>query len=124
MADALEAQDEKRRFTYKDYKEWELAQGERFELIYGEAYAMAAPSAYHQTILAELIVQFGGYLRGKPCKVYPAPFDVRLFYEEDDGDDTVVQPDLSVVCDPQKQGKEGCRGAPDLEIDLEPVFAE
>jgi Uma2 family endonuclease len=118
MADALEAQDEKRRFTYRDYKEWELARGERFELIYGEAYAMAAPSAYHQTILAELIVQFGGYLRGKPCKLYPAPFDVRLFYEEDEGDDTVVQPDLSVVCDPQKRGKEGCRGAPDLVIEI------
>jgi Uma2 family endonuclease len=118
MADALETQDEKRRFTYRDYKEWELAQGERFELIYGEAYAMAAPNAYHQTILIELGRQFANYLLGKPCKVYPAPFDVRLFYEEDEGDDTVVQPDLSVVCDPQKQGKEGCRGAPDLVIEI------
>jgi Uma2 family endonuclease len=118
MADALEIPDGKKHFTYREYKDWELAQGERYELIYGEAYAMAAPNAYHQTILAELCRQFANYLLGKPCKVYPAPFDVRLFYREDEGDDTVVQPDLSVVCDPAKQGKEGCRGAPDLVIEI------
>jgi Uma2 family endonuclease len=120
MADALEAPEEKKLFTYADYKEWELAQGqgERYELIYGEAYAMAAPNAYHQTILTELIVQFVQYFRGKPCKVYPAPFDVRLFYDEDESDDTVVQPDLSVVCDEEKRGKEGCHGAPDLVVEI------
>jgi Uma2 family endonuclease len=50
--------------------------------------------------------------------VYPAPFDVRLFYEEDDSDDTVVQPDISVICDKKKLGHEGCRGAPDLVIEI------
>ena len=105
-------------FTYADYKEWELAEGERFELIYGEAYAMAGPNARHQEILTELLGQFHTFLRGKPCKVYPAPYDVRLFYEEDDSDDTVVQPDISVICDEQKRGPEGCRGAPDLVIEI------
>jgi len=71
---------EKRRFTYADYKEWELAEGERYEVIYGDAYAMAAPNTRHQEILTQLLGQFYVYLRGKPCKVYPAPFDVRLFY--------------------------------------------
>jgi Uma2 family endonuclease len=117
MSDAL-LSDDKRRFTYADYKAWELAPRERFELIYGEPYAMAAPNAYHQTILAELTVEFGAYLRGKPCKVYPGPFDVRLFYEEDESDDTVVQPDLTVICDKERRGPEGGRGAPDLAVEI------
>jgi Uma2 family endonuclease len=109
---------EEQPFTYADYKAWELAPGERFEIIYGEAYAMSAPNAYHQTILGELFLQIGGYLRGKPCKAFLAPYDVRLFYEEDEGDDTVVQPDLTVVCDAAKRGSEGCRGAPDLVVEI------
>jgi len=109
---------EERSFTYADYKDWELKEGERFELIYGEAYAMAAPNARHQEILGELYSQFHAYLRGKPCKVYPAPYDVRLFYEADESDDTVVQPDIAVVCDGKKRGYEGCRGAPDLVIEI------
>jgi Uma2 family endonuclease len=105
-------------FTYADYKAWELAEGERFELIYGVAYAMAAPNAYHQTISGEIFRQIANYLYGKPCKAYPAPFDVRLFYARGESDDTVVQPDVSVVCDEKKRGPEGCRGAPDLAVEI------
>ncbi|MDR3172301.1 MAG: Uma2 family endonuclease, partial [Treponema sp.] len=47
-----------------------------------------------------------------------APLDVRLFYEEDESDDTVVQPDLTVICDKKKRGEEGCRGAPDLVVEV------
>jgi Uma2 family endonuclease len=109
---------EGRRFTYADYKNWELAQGERYELISGEACAMSAPSAYHQLILGELFRQFANYLTGKSCKVYPAPYEVRLFYQEDEQDDTVVQPDIAIVCDKNKRGKEGCRGAPDFVAEI------
>jgi Uma2 family endonuclease len=109
---------EERRFTYADYKAWELDEGERFELIGGKAYAMAAPNDFHQGILVELVLQIAGYLRGKPCKVRPAPYDVRLFYAEDESDDTVVQPDISVICDEGKRGAEGCRGAPDLVVEI------
>ena len=105
-------------YTYADYKRWELAEGERFEVIYGEAYAMSAPNSRHQEILMSISGQFYNYLRGKPCKVYPAPYDVRLFYREDERDDTVVQPDISVICDEKKRGNEGCRGAPDLVIEI------
>jgi Uma2 family endonuclease len=101
-----------------DYKSWESAPGERYELIYGETYAMAAPGLYHQAILAELTAQFVTYLRGKPCKAYPAPLDVRLFYKENETDDTVVQPDLSIICDEKKRAPEGCRGAPDMVIEI------
>jgi Uma2 family endonuclease len=116
MSDALVKED--KQWTYKDYREWELKEGERYELIDGAAYAMAGPNAYHQSILTELLRQFANYLSGKPCKVYPAPYDVRLFYEEDESDDTVVQPDISVVCDEKKRGSEGCRGAPDFVAEI------
>ena len=109
---------EERLFSYFDYKNWELKEGERWELIYGEAFAMSAPGARHQEILGGLFNQFYTFLRGKPCKVYPAPYDVRLFYEEDESDDTVVQPDIVVICDQKKRGHEGCRGAPDLVVEI------
>ncbi|MDR2701455.1 MAG: Uma2 family endonuclease [Spirochaetaceae bacterium] len=115
---ALPQEQEEHFFTYADYKEWELDEGERFELINGEAYAMSGPNTRHQEILMALSSQFYNYLQGKPCKVYPAPFDVRLFYEEDESDDTVVQPDITVICDEKKRGYEGCRGAPDLVIEI------
>ena len=105
-------------YTYADYKEWELDEGERFELLNGEAYAMSAPNTKHQAILMELSSQFHLFLRGKPCKVFPAPFDVRLFYKENESDDTVVQPDIVVICDKTKLGPEGCRGAPDLVVEI------
>ena len=104
--------------TYADYKDWELKPGERYEIIYGKTSAMPAPNTFHQSILMELLKQIAVFLTGKKCRVYPAPFDVRLFYEEDESDDTVVQPDISVICDREKLGKEGCRGAPDLVVEI------
>jgi Uma2 family endonuclease len=56
MADALEYEEESL-FTYADYRSWELKEGERYELIYGIAYAMAAPNDYHQSISGELFRQ-------------------------------------------------------------------
>jgi len=117
MADALEKYPD-RKWTYADYKAWELKPRERYEIIYGEAYAMSAPNTAHQAMLMELSRQFANFLVGKPCKVYPAAFDVRLFYKEDESDDTVVQPDITVICDEKKIGKEGCRGAPDLVVEI------
>jgi Uma2 family endonuclease len=118
MADALEKNPDNRKWTYADYKAWELKPRERYEIIYGEAYAMSAPNTAHQGTLTELVKQFAVFLTGKPCKVYPAPFDVRLFYEEDESDDTVVQPDITVICDKEKRGHEGCRGAPDFVAEI------
>ncbi|MDR1587358.1 MAG: hypothetical protein LBS57_07885 [Treponema sp.] len=76
MANLAHEEAENRKFTCADYKSRELKKGERFELIYGEAYAMAAP------------------------------FDLRRFYEADESDDTMVKPDPVVVCDPEKLGPE------------------
>jgi Uma2 family endonuclease len=118
MSDAAKIFEENRSYTYTDYKAWELKEGERYELIEGEAYAMAAPNDQHQAISGELFRQIANYLHGKPCKVRSAPYDVRLFYEEDESDDTVVQPDISVICGAEKLGPEGCRGTPDLVIEI------
>ena len=112
------AYNEDRKYTYADYKAWELKPGERFELIYGVAYAMSAPNLTHQQILMTLSGEFYLFLKGKPCRVIASPFDVRLFYEDDESDDTVVQPDLVVICDRKKLGEEGCRGAPDLAVEI------
>ena len=109
---------EERFFTYADYKEWELDEGERYEVIRGEAYAMSSPSERHQAVLTQLLGQIFVFLQGKPCRVYPAPFDVRLFYQEDESDDTVVQPDIIVICDEEKRGSESCRGAPDMVVEI------
>ncbi|MDR0449844.1 MAG: Uma2 family endonuclease [Treponema sp.] len=118
MADTAYKEAENRKFTYADYKSWELKKGERFELIYGEAYAMAAPNTVHQRLATQLTGEFYVFFKGKACEVFTAPFDVRLFYEAGESDDTVVQPDLLVVCDPEKLGPEGCRGAPDLALEI------
>ena len=105
-------------WTYRDYKDWELKPGERREIINGVAYAMPAPNTEHKRISTFLSGKFISFLKGKIYQLFAAPFDVRLFYKEDESDNTVVKPDLIVVCDPEKLGKEGCRGAPDLVIEI------
>ena len=119
---ALRKEEAERRFTYADYKEWELKEGERYELIDGEAFAMAGSNAGHRTIAGEMFGQLRDYLRGKLCRAFSAPFDVRLFHAENDRDDTVVQPDIMVVCDKGKIGYEGIRGAPDFVVGIRTLF--
>ncbi|MDR1374323.1 MAG: Uma2 family endonuclease [Treponema sp.] len=107
---------EKSLYTYADYLDWD--EGERYEIVDGEAYMMAAPSRIHQEISMALSTMLYNYLEGKPCKVYAAPFSVRLFPAEDGSDDTVVEPDITVVCDPSKLDDRGCGGAPDFIIEI------
>ena len=103
------------RYTYADYCEW--PEDERWELINGFAYALATPTMAHQSALIEIGRQLGNFLLGKPCKVFVAPFSVRL--NADEGDDTVVEPDILVVCDEKKlaDGK-GVVGAPDFIVEI------
>lgn len=85
------------------------------------------PSLLHQRIVVELSYQIRGQLEGKACEVLVAPLDVRLpIGEESDEDtDTIVQPDVLIVCDKKKLDERGVRGAPNwlLEI-LSPKTAE
>ena len=106
---------EEQRYTYADYCTWD--DSGRWELIDGVPYAMSpAPAWEHQGILTELLYKLRSFLEGKPCKVFAAPFDVRL--NTDGYDDTVVQPDLVVVCDKSKLSSTGCSGAPDMVIEI------
>ena len=93
---------ENARRTFADVLAWD--ENERAEIIDGQVFMMAPPSRVHQEISGELFRQLANFLDGKKCRVYAAPFAVRLF--ERDGDspesvDTVVEPDISVVCDSQ-----------------------
>jgi len=105
--------------TYADYLTWPDEM--HYELIDGFAYAMGpAPVRRHQEVAFELARQIADALEGAPCRPYIAPFDVRLprANEADDLVDTVVQPDISVICDKTKLDERGCRGAPDWIIEV------
>lgn len=106
------------KMTYKEYLN--LPEGERVELIDGYVYNMVAPSRIHQEVSMNLSRIFSNFLLGKECKVYAAPFDVRLIKEgqREDEVDTVVQPDLSIICDKSKLDENGCKGAPDMIIEI------
>ncbi len=103
---------------YRDYLEWD----DRWELINGVVYDMTpAPSRMHQKISGDLFSLIHNQLDGKPCEVYAAPFDVRLPDKTgatDNETNTVVQPDIVVICDPEKLDDRGCLGAPDLVVEI------
>ena len=105
--------------TYGDYLAW--PEDVRYELIDGVAYLMApAPTVRHQEIAGEIYFQLRQKLEGHPCRVLIAPVDV-LLPKADEADvrgDTVVQPDVLVVCDSGKIGEKRVRGAPDLIVEV------
>jgi len=108
------------KYSYADYLSW--PDEERWELIDGIPYDMSpAPSPVHQEVLVEISRQLGNYLIDMPCRVYVAPFDIRLAEKASSADDdtfTVVQPDIVVVCDKRKIDERGCKGAPDICIEI------
>jgi Uma2 family endonuclease len=102
-------------YTYYDYASW--PDDVRYELIEGIPYAMSpSPSRVHQDITGSIYLQLRNFLKGKQCKAYIAPFDVRLNADEED--DTVLQPDVLVVCDDEKLDNKGLRGAPDIVFEV------
>ena len=105
---------EARRYTYEEYCKWD--DDERWELIDGVPYAMAAPNRSHQSVLRDIAFQIHQFLRDKACEVFFAPFDVRL--NADNLDNTVVQPDIMVYCDETKLDDKGGIGAPDMAIEI------
>jgi Uma2 family endonuclease len=118
---AIQAKDDKL-YTYGDYISW--SEDERWELIDGVAYMMAAPNTKHQRLIREMSVQIYAFLSGADhndnCEMFFAPFDVRLpDADEDDRDvKSTVQPDIVIICDPGKLDEKGCRGAPDFVIEI------
>ena len=110
-----------KKYTYADYLTWKF--DDVVELIKGKIFRMSpAPSMAHQWISAELHFLIKIYLQKKQCKAFAAPFDVRLPlpHAEQQGEkiNTVVQPDIAVVCDLSKLDYQGCNGAPDWIIEI------
>lgn len=106
-------------YTYADYLSWDKK--ERVELVDGTPVLMAPLSRTHQKISGEVFRQIANYLDGKQCKVYAAPFAVRLFVQKDMPDDqvqTVVEPDIAVICDKSKLDERGCIGSPDMIVEI------
>lgn len=105
---------QKQMYTEVDY--YALPEGVRAELINGQIYYQAAPSRVHQRILGKLHQTIANYIdtKGGPCEIYPAPFAVKLWKNRK----TIVEPDLSVICDQSKFTDRGCAGAPDWIIEI------
>lgn len=107
-------------YTYGDYKTW--PEDERWELIDGVAWNMSpAPSPRHQTILVGLLRKIADITDRTGCTTFVAPFDVRLPddpAQSEDDTPTVVQPDISVFCDPSRLDDKGAHAAPDLVVEI------
>jgi len=109
-------------YTYADYLSWTDEQ--RRELINGVAYLFSAPARFHAKITSELLAIFKWIVKKRKgkCEIYHAPFDVRLPKKGETANekiDTVVQPDICVICDPSKLDDAGCIGAPDLIVEVQ-----
>ena len=109
-------------YTYADYLTWQL--DKTVELIKGKIMLMSpAPNVKHQSISWQLNGVLFQYFKNKNCHAFAAPFDVRLYDHQksvkaDKEIHTVVQPDISVICDSDKLTEQGCLGAPDLVIEI------
>ena len=109
----------KAHYTFADCLVWD--ESTRIEIINGEAFVMSMPLRIHQEILGELSRQLANFLEGKTAEVIFGPFAVRVF--EKDGDPresvgTMVLPDISVICDQSKLDEYGCKGAPDMVVEI------
>ena len=93
-----------------------LPDGQRAELIDGQMYMMAPPTRRHQRITLELSTIINNYIKDKggSCEVDIAPFAVFLNAD----DKNYVEPDISVICNPDKLTDKGCTGAPDWIIEI------
>jgi Uma2 family endonuclease len=107
-------------YSYADYLKWNFK--ERIELIMGKVFRMSpAPAMKHQRIASRLTSQLYDEFKGKPCEVFFAPFDVRLIHKDKKTNSdiqTVVQPDICVICDESKLDERGCLGSPDLVVEI------
>ena len=117
MVTSLSQLDPNATYSYADYLLWKFE--ERVELLRGHISKMAAPSRKHQEVSGHLFRLIINELYQTPCKVYSAPFDVRLTRTKKNREVIdVVQPDLCVVCDVTKLDDKGCSGPPELIIEI------
>ena len=108
-------------YTYKDYLTF--TDDERIEIIEGEIFNMSpAPARIHQHLVMEVSSEIRNYIKSNKgdCVVYPAPFDVILKNDNEEtiNSKSVVQPDISVICDKNKLTDAGCTGSPDMIVEI------
>ena len=104
-------------YTYLQYYNWKIK--ERIELIRGKIFKMSpAPAVIHQRVVRELSILFRDNFVHDKCEYFFAPFDVRLPIPKKENPNTVVQPDLCVICDNEKIDDKGCNGVPDLIVEV------
>jgi len=109
------------RYSYADYLTW--TDDKMREIIDGIVYMFSAPFRKHAKTVSSLFFNACLHIkrRKRKCEIYAAPFDVRLPVNGETADDkiyNVVQPDICVVCDPEKLDERGCIGAPDLIVEV------
>ena len=115
----VEEPDPSMTYTYADYLKWQFE--ERLELFRGRIFKLSVPNTKHQDLSRNILVPIALFLKKKSCKIFAAPFDVRLPVKNRKKDDevtTVVQPDICVICDESKIDSRGCCGAPDLVVEI------
>ncbi len=106
-------------YTYADYLTWTF--DDRLEILKGKLFKMTpAPSRIHQEVTIIIARELSQFLKGNPCRIYTAPFDVRLSRKNaaDEAVTTVFQPDICVICDLSKLDDRGCVGAPDIVVEI------
>ena len=122
----VEDRAQEKRYTYGDYRlwdddlHWELSDGAAFCLSSLSGGMSPGPGATHQTLLWDLFFSLKNYFQGKTCRVYVAPFDVLLPDDDESEDeiDTVVQPDIMILCDKSRLHSYGIKGAPDVVFEI------
>ena len=97
-------------YTVSDYLN--MPDDIRVELIDGVIFDMGAPNLSHQAIVGRLYYLITQFIdeHGGPCVPFVSPVDVQLDCDEK----TMVQPDVLIVCDPQKYRDGRIFGAPDF----------
>lgn len=115
-------------YSFTDYLEWNAEKHSdkgthiRYELIEGQPVMLATPSIAHQIAVGNIFAQLHQYLIGRQCKVLMAPLAVALFADSQTHDDeikTTLEPDIMVVCDPEKlRSANRVTGAPDMMVEV------
>ncbi len=116
---ALDYQYGGKKVSYEEFMEIYEKSELRMEFINGEIVLLSSPSTIHQEISGNIFAVIRVYLKGKPCKVFYAPFDVH-FRKEGFKDPDVMQPDLIVACDVAETTNEKGRymGTPTLAVEI------
>lgn len=108
---------ENKRCTFQDLLSWD--DNSRYEIFDGVPIMLATPTTKHQGIISYLTTEFNIFFKGQTCRVFPSPFTIRLSEADDyDHADNVFEPDISIVCNKNQLDQHGCKGAPNLIVEV------